>query len=82
MCVFRTKETPMELDALEAVRRLTLERDALAEQVNRLEDSVTWYREELKRTRAVLDALARVCACGTTSTWMRSEQQHTMSAPV
>lgn len=40
------------IDALEAVRRLTLERDALAEQVKRLEDSVVWHREELERTRA------------------------------
>ncbi len=41
-----------QIDALEAVRRLTLERDALAKQVKRLEDSVVWHREELERTRA------------------------------
>ena len=41
------------IDALEAVRRLTLERDALAEQVKRLEDSVVWHREELERVSAL-----------------------------
>ena len=41
------------IDALEAVRRLTLERDVLAEQVKRLEDSVVWHREELERVSAL-----------------------------
>ena len=41
------------VDALEAVRRLTLERDVLAEQVKRLEDSVVWHREELERVSAL-----------------------------
>ena len=41
------------IDALEAVRRLTLERDVLAEQEKRLEDSVVWHREELERVSAL-----------------------------
>jgi len=52
MAITGTGSFSCTIDALEAVRRLTLERDALAEQVRRLEDSVVWHRDELERTRA------------------------------